>query len=132
MFPSLSRFKPETMEALDTAAKIKILRHMIEAVMWEWNAVKEGRWEELPTHTAKKMSLIEEMKAHDWTPLPPDRESPDLLILESQIIDLEYQVMRLLENRMNLVSTQLNDLKRRHSSWKKAISPYKQYAGSAN
>lgn len=120
------------MEALDTPAKIKILRNMIEAVMWEWNAIKEGRWEELPTHTAKKMGLIEEMKAHDWTPLPPERESPDLLILESQIIDLEYQVMKLLENKMKLVSSQLGDLKRRHANWKKAISPYRQYVGSTN
>ena len=132
MIPYTHRFHSPTMEALDTPAKIKILRNMIEAVMWEWNAIKENRWEELPTHTAKKMSLIEEMKAHDWTPLPPDRESPDLLILESQIIDLEYQVMKLLENKMKLVSGQLGNLKRRHANWKKAISPYRQYVGSTN
>ncbi len=131
MIPYSPRFKPGTMEALDTAAKIKILRRMIEVVMWEWNAVKEGRWEELPTHGVKKQSLIREMASYDWTPLPPDRESTELLILESQITDLEYQVKKMLENRMNLISAQLNDLKRRHSTWRKAVNPYQRHATAA-
>jgi hypothetical protein len=113
------------METIDTASKIKILRHMIEVVMWEWNAVKEGRWEELPTHCAKKQTLIEEMSRYDWTPLPPDRENTELLIIESQIIDLEYQVKKMLESRMTVLSTQISSLKQRHSTWKKVVSPYR-------
>jgi hypothetical protein len=115
-------------EALETPAKIRILRKMVEVVMWEWNAVQEGRWEELPTYGAKKQDLIDQMKAYDWTPLPMDKENPEVLILESQIVDLEYQVKKMLEARMNVITAQLNDLKRRNNKWRKAVNPYKQTA----
>lgn len=123
-----NRFNKMSAEALETPAKIRILRKMVEVVMWEWNAVQEGRWEELPTYGAKKQDLIEQMQAYDWTPLPIDKENPEILILESQIVDLEYQVKKMLEARMNVISAQLNDLKRRNNKWRKAVNPYKQTA----
>ena len=101
---------------------------MVEIVMWEWNAVKEGRWEELPGYSAKKKELIAQMGEYDWTPQPIDRENPEILILESQIVDLEYQVQKMLEARMNVISAQLNDLQRRHNMWRRTINPYKQAA----
>ena len=109
-------------------AKIRILRKMVELVMWEWNAVKEGRWEELPGYSNKKKDLVKEMANYDWTPVPPERENPEILILEAQIVDLEYQVQKMLESRMNVITAQLNDLKRRHNTWRKTINPYKQAA----
>ena len=127
--PTRFNLKPGAMKVFETADKIRLLRRMIEQVMWEWNAVKEGRWEELPDHGARKLALIEEMKSHDWTPGPEERDNPEILILESQIVDLEYQVKKMLENRINVVSTQIDELKRRHNVWQKAAAPYRQAVG---
>ena len=119
------------MQAIDTASKIRILRRMIETIMWQWNAVKERRWEELPVHGAKKEKVLQEMAAYDWTASAVDRDNPELLILESQIMDLEYQVKKMIEHRMNLLASQLNDLKCRHATWKKAAGPYRDAAATA-
>lgn len=123
-----NRMENMATEALQIPAKTRILRKMVEVVMWEWNAVKEGRWEELPGYTSKKQQLVEQMADFDWTPLTVEKENPEILILESQIIDLEYQVRKMLENRMNVISTQLSDLKRRHNVWRRTINPYRQVA----
>ena len=123
-----NRFKHMESDALETPAKIRILRKMVEVVMWEWNAVKEGRWEELPGYGNKKRELIKQMADYDWTPVPPDRENPEILILESQIVDLEYQVKKMLESRMKVITAQHNDLQRPHNKWRKTIDPYKQAA----
>jgi hypothetical protein len=101
---------------------------MVELVMWEWNAVKEGRWEELPGYSQKKQELAKQMAKEDWVPLPVERENPEILILEAQIVDLQYQVQKMLEARMNVITAQLNDLNRRHNLWRKTINPYKQAA----
>ncbi len=121
--------KPGAMKVIETADKVRLLRKMIEQVMWEWNSVKEGRWEDLPSHVAKKQALIAEMSEHDWVPGPEDRENPEILILESQIVDLEYQVKKMIELRINVVSTQIDELKRRHNTWQKASAPYRQAVG---
>ena len=113
------------MQQIDTLSKIRILRRMIETIMWEWTAVKEGRWEELPAHGEKKKQVLEEMSAYDWTRSAADWDNTELLIIESQIIDLEYQVKKMLEHRMNLLSSQLDDLKGRHTSWKKVVGSYR-------
>ncbi len=123
-----NRFRYMETDALQAPAKTRILRRMVEVVMWEWNAVKEGRWEELPAYGDKKKELIKQMADYDWTPLPPDRENPEVLILESQITDLQYQVKKMLESRMNVITAQLGDLHRRHNKWRKTIDPYKQAA----
>jgi Flagellar protein FliT len=122
------RFGDKSMEALEVPAKIRLLRKMIEVVMWEWNAVQEGRWEELATYGARKQALIQQMQDYDWTPIAEDRENPEILILEAQIIDLEYQVKKMLESRMQVLSTQMEDLKQRSNNWRKVVNPYKQAA----
>jgi hypothetical protein len=122
------RFGNQSMEALELPAKVRLLRKMIEVVMWEWNAVQEGRWEELANYGAKKQALIQQMQDYDWTPLPADRENPEILILEAQIVDLEYQVKKMLEARMNVLSAQIKDLKNRSNNWRKTVNPYKQAA----
>lgn len=104
---------------------MQLLREVLEAVMWEFSAIRERRWEELPELSVKKKQLLNRMSEFDWTPLPADRENPELSILKAQIIDLEYQIKQSLEVQLGIVETQLEDLKTRHNRWRNAIKPYR-------
>ncbi|MDE1169729.1 MAG: hypothetical protein PW734_00735 [Verrucomicrobium sp.] len=132
ILPPFDRTQPTgAMKPIDTPSKIRILRQMIEVIMWQWNAVKEGRWEELPAYDARKRDILQEMSGYDWTGgQPREREDTELLILESQIIDLEYQFKKMLEHRMNVIAVQLEDLQRRHNNWQKAVNPYRAAAAT--
>lgn len=120
------------MKTLDTISKIRILRRMMETVMWEWSAVREGRWEDLPLHRERKQELLDEMAGYDWTPSFDDEESAELMVLQSQIVDLEYQLQKVIENRMNIITGQLDGLRNRSATWNKAVNPYRQAIAFSN
>ncbi|MEM9398835.1 MAG: flagellar protein FliT [Verrucomicrobiota bacterium] len=106
-------------------SKIQLLREVLESVMWEFNAIKERRWEELPALNIKKEQLLNRMSEFDWTPLPFDRENPEVSIIKGQIMDLEYQIQQCLKTHLDIIETQLGDLKERHDRWIHAVAPYR-------
>jgi hypothetical protein len=97
----------------------------MEVVMWEWSSVREGRWEDLPVHGERKQEILKEMARYDWALTVPDQENTELMVLQSQIIDLEYQLKKMIENRMNIIATQLDGLKSRHATWNRTVNPYR-------
>jgi hypothetical protein len=107
-------------------ARNQLLREVVEALMWELNAVRTAQWDQLPEFSAKKQMLLVQMEAYDWTPNANDRDNLEGVILKSQIIDLEYQVRKHLENNLEILKLQLTDLHQRHQRWKSAMMPYLQ------
>lgn len=120
------------MKAIDTISKIRILRRMMEIVMWEWSSVREGRWEDLPLYREQKEGILTEMAGYEWAPSFDDEESAELMVLQSQIVDLEYQLQKMIENRMNIISGQLDGLRQRSATWNKAVNPYRQAIAFSN
>ncbi len=120
------------MKTIDTVSKIRILRRMMETVMWEWSAVREGRWEALPAYREQKEEILKEMSGYEWTPSFDDEESTELMVLQSQIVDLESQLQKMVENRMDIISGQLDGLRRRSVTWNKAVNPYRHAIASSN
>lgn len=105
---------------------MNLLRQLLEALMWEFRAVRESRWEDLPTLFSRKQELIDQLQTYDWSPSPADRENLELLSTKGQIIDLEYQIRKSLDTHVAVLRTQLDDLKRRHMRWRMAATPYRQ------
>lgn len=93
--------------------------------MWEFSTIKEQRWEALPELSRRKQQLLTRMSEFDWTPLPLDRENPEISIIRSQIMDLEFQIKQNLETHLGIIENQLDDLQQRHSRWRAAIDPYR-------
>lgn len=115
--------KPSRDEMEDV--KCKLLREVIEAIMWELDAVRQGRWEDLPELTEKKKELVKKMEDFNWKPATKDKENPELYMIQSQIIDLEYQLKKMIERHLHIFQAQLKDLKERSSRWKHILNPYK-------
>lgn len=103
----------------------RFLREIVESLMWELDAVRQGRWEELPHLQRKKEALIERIEAFDWSAFPEDDERR---VFEAQIIDLEYQIQQHIQSRLNILQLQMNDLETRSLKWKKLLNPYRQAA----
>ena len=105
--------------------KTRLLRQVVESVMWELDSVRQGRWEELPNLTQKKQELLKQMENFDWTPSPHDRENPEIYMMQAQIVDLEFQLRKTIESHLNVLQTQLNDLQERASRWRNILNPYR-------
>lgn len=112
------------MLSLSYKDKIQLLRELVEALMWELDAIRSGQWDQIPKFTQKKQVLTDRMADFDWTPSSEDRDQLEYLSLKGQIIDLEYQVRQSLEVKMETVKLQMTDLHQRHNRWKAAIAPY--------
>lgn len=119
--PQNGKHVPDEMEDV----KLKLLREVIESIMWELDAVRQGRWEDLPELTERKKEFLKQMETFDWAPAPRDRENPELYMIQSQIIDLEYQLRKMIERHLHIFQAQLKDLKERSSRWKHILNPYK-------
>jgi hypothetical protein len=113
------------MDASDNNNKIKVLREVLESIMWEMETVRSKRWEELPQFSQRKQELMLKMDQFDWTPSPLDRNNLELEMLKGQIKDLEYQTKKMIESQKDIVSAQLIDLRKRYAKWQKIIAPYK-------
>ncbi len=103
-----------------------LLRRLLEALMWEFRAVRESRWEDLPELFGRKQELADELSQYDWAPLPSDRENLEMVSTKAQIIDLEFQIRKALDGHLAVLGTQLDELKKRHTRWRHATSPYRQ------
>ncbi len=111
---------------LNEKSKNQLLREVVEALMWELSCVRASQWDQLPEFSTRKQKLLLRMEEYDWTPSALDRDNLEGMVLKSQIIDLEYQVRKHLENSMNVLKLQLTDLHQRHQRWKSAMLPYLQ------
>lgn len=112
---------PETTDE----SKMHLLRRLLEALMWEFRAVRESRWEDLPELYERKKELVDEMGGFDWTPGPADRENLELVSAKAQIVDLDFQIRKCLDTHLAVLRSQLEDLKRRHIRWRTAAIPYR-------
>jgi hypothetical protein len=117
---------PQSSRTLTKSARLQLLREVLEAAMWELRAIRECKWEDLPILSAKKQQLLTRMSEFDWTPLPEDRDNPELMITKAQIVDLEFQIKKQLEQHLSILKLQLSDLKRRQGFWKRALMPYRE------
>ena len=75
----------------ELSKRILLLREVVELLMWELSAISNRKWEELPELKRKKGLLADRLREYDWTPGKEDLEPLDLVMLKSQISDLEYQ-----------------------------------------
>jgi len=107
-------------------SKMSLLRRLLEALMWEFRAVRESRWEDLPDLYVRKQELVNELGSYDWTPAPSDRENLEIISAKAQIVDLDFQIRKSLDTHLAVLRSQLEDLKRRHMLWRNAATPYRQ------
>jgi hypothetical protein len=108
-----------------TEMKIRLLREVLEASMWEISVLNDARWEDLPSLSVKKQQLLNKMSEFEWTPETNAGENFDLQILKGQIRDLEYQIGQRLETNLNIIRSQLEDIRKRQFSWRQAVRPYR-------
>lgn len=117
----------------DYTAKTQILREVLESLMYEYRAVEERRWEEVPELNKKRQDLITKMEQLDWTPSPEDRDHLEFISLKAQVTDLEKNIHQKVETQMDVLNGQMNDLQRRHRQWQTLTVPYnKTYQGLGN
>jgi hypothetical protein len=92
--------------------------------MWELSAISSRKWEELPELKKKKEALAERLKQYDWTPGPQELEPLDIVMLKSQISDLEYQSRRKVQSQMQLIRAQLDSLQNQKQYWFDCLNIY--------
>ena len=104
--------------------KIQLLRETTELLMWELSAISERRWESLPELKTKKTRLRERLLQFDWSVGPAGEDSHDVLMLKSQIADLEHQSSKKISMRLQMIRGQLNSLRQRQRTWLDCVHGY--------
>jgi hypothetical protein len=113
--------------------KTQVLREVVELLMWELSALSNRKWEELPALKKKKEALAARLGEFDWTPGPEDLEPLDLVMLKSQIADLEYQSRQKVQVQLKMIKSQLNALQDQKQYWLECLNIYfRQYVDPAN
>jgi hypothetical protein len=115
---------PLSLSQEETASRTQLLREVTELLMWELSAISHRKWEELPELKKKKEGLAERLKQYDWTPGPQELEPLDLVMLKSQISDLEYQSRRKVQMQMQMIRTQLDSLQNQKQYWLDCLNIY--------
>ena len=108
--------------------KTQLLREVVELLMWELSAISERKWEDLPTLKNKKGVLADRLRQFDWTPGPQGVEPLELIMLKSQITDLEYQSRQKVNVQLQMIRGQINALQAQKQSWLDCLSVYAQQA----
>jgi hypothetical protein len=106
----------------ETASRTRLLREVAELLMFELSAISNRKWEELPELKKKKEALAERLKQYDWTPGSQELEPLDLVMLKSQIADLEYQSRSKVQMQMQMIRTQLDSLQ--NQNWLDCLNIY--------
>jgi hypothetical protein len=106
--------------------RTKLLRQAAEHLMWELATISNRKWEDLPELKRKKGVIADQLREFDWTPGPADSESLELLMLKSQISDLEYQSKQKLAMQLKMVRAQLDVLRDQKQGWLDCVSGYVQ------
>jgi hypothetical protein len=110
----------------DLRKRTSLLREVAEHLMWELATISSRKWEDLPELKRKKGVIADRLREFDWTPGPMDHDSLELLMLKSQINDLEYQSKQKLAGQLKLVRTQLDVLREQKQGWLDCVSGYVQ------
>jgi hypothetical protein len=108
----------------DIAQRILLLREVAELLMWELSAISSRKWEELPELKKKKEVLAERLKQYDWTPDPREIEPLDIVMLKSQIGDLEYQSRRKVQVQLQVIRGQIDALQGQKQYWLDCLNIY--------
>jgi hypothetical protein len=94
-------------------SKTLLLREVVELLMWELSTITDRRWER----------LADRLKQVDWKPATPGQEPLELLMLKSQIADLEYQSQQKVTFQMRVVRQQIDSL-RNQRHWLDCVNSY--------
>ena len=113
-----------TLSQEETASRTLLLREVVELLMWELSAISDRKWEQLPELKKKKEALAERLKQYDWTPGPAELEPLDIVMLKSQISDLEYQSRRKVQAQMQMIRTQIDSLQSQKKYWLDCLNIY--------
>lgn len=95
----------------DLRKRTLLLREVAELLMWELATISDRRWEDLPELKKKKGIMADRLREFDWTPGPENHESLDLMMLRSQISDLEYQSGQKIAVQLRIIRGQLDALR---------------------
>ena len=101
-----------------------LLRQVTELLMWELITISDRKWEDLPELKRRKSAMAERLREFDWTPGPIDHESLELLMLKSQISDLEYQSKQKISVQLQMVRQQLDVLRDQKQGWLQCVNSY--------
>jgi len=108
----------------ETASRIGLLREVVELLMWELAALSDRKWEELPELKKRKEVIAERLKQYDWTPGPQELEPLDIVMLKSQIADLEVQSRRKVQMQLQVIRSQLDSLQNQKKYWLDCLNIY--------
>lgn len=123
---------PTTLTQEENASRTLLLREVAELLMWELSAISNRKWEELPELKKKKEVLSERLKQYDWTPGPAELEPLDIVMLKSQIADLEYQSRRKVQVQMQMIRAQIDSIQNQKAYWLDCLNIYfRQYQPEA-
>jgi hypothetical protein len=115
---------PSVRSIEETASRTRLLREVVELLMWELSAISNRKWEELPDLKKKKGLLADKLRQYDWTPGPMDQEPIDVTMLKGQIADLEYQVHQKIQVQLQMIKGQLNALQGQKQYWLECLNIY--------
>jgi hypothetical protein len=113
-----------TLSQEDTASRTQLLREVVELLMWELSAISSRKWEALPDLKRKKEALAERLKEYDWTPGPREIEPLDIVMLKSQISDLEYQSRHKVQAQMQMIRAQIDSIQNQKQYWLDCLNIY--------
>jgi hypothetical protein len=116
---SLSRAKND-----DLRRRTLLLREVAELLMWELATISDRKWEDLPELKKRKGLMADRLREFDWTPGPEEHESLDLLMLKSQISDLEYQSRQRIATQLKIIRQQLDALRDQKQGWLACVNGY--------
>jgi len=108
----------------ELSKKTFLLREVVELLMWELSAISNRKWEELPELKKKKEVLANRLREYDWTPGPQDLEPLDVVMLKSQIADLEYQSRQKVQVQLKRIKIQLSTLQDQKQYWLECLNIY--------
>jgi len=108
----------------DLRTRTRLLREVVELLMWEIAAISGRKWESLPELKQKKSVMADRLREFDWTPGPEDHESLDLLMLKSQISDLEFQSRKKIAGQLQMIRQQIDCLRDQRQGRLECINLY--------
>ena len=108
----------------EVGKKTLLLREVVELLMWELSAISNRKWEDLPELKKRKSALANRLREHDWTPDANNPESLDLVMLRSQITDLEYQSRQKIQVQLQMIKGQIDSLQVEKQSWLGCLNLY--------
>jgi hypothetical protein len=115
---------PSVQSQEELARRTQLLREVAELLMWELSAISNRKWEDLPELKKKKEVLAERLREYDWTPGPQELEPLDIVMLKSQISDLEYQSRRKVQVQLQVIRGQIDALQGQKQYWLDCLNIY--------